>query len=346
MLLFKKPKTVHYRKSIMAKKDKPSVPKSVTFDKSTDFSTNHRLIRVNQNSTNDCEINLNKLSRIRDNAKREKLKMKTTSKDYGKMILYYICLITMYFTFSLFVYVIFRPTIGRQPEIHGLGSFHGYEPQLNVIPMAKDPRGKTQLVRFDSSDPSSYSLYNDKIKTFLGSFKESKYSRVCNVAESNKDFVNSEDEQKRFCVKDESYKLNLMDCTEEHDFGFKYGHPCFFLTLNNHLNWVPGKLNAAYLKTHKLETFDTNHFIPIVCNGENDEDKKVLIKYGNHNGINKKYYPFLNIKGFHKGFQVIQFQGLVVDIEYTFICVAHTGNDDKKFEGKSNEVRIKIIKTQ
>uniref|UniRef100_A0A0K0EJE2 SUN domain-containing protein n=1 Tax=Strongyloides stercoralis TaxID=6248 RepID=A0A0K0EJE2_STRER len=326
------------RESSFVSKKNLSAKKTVSFSKDTDFTTNHRLVKINPKDEKSKYMLTKKQLKLR-----ELVKSKVSLIDYGKMVLFYVILLSIYFIYAFIMYLIFKPSDIGQPIIHGESSFHGYEPKLIAIPMEKHATEKIQLVKFDQSDPNSYKSYITKIETFLKSFKNTNNGRNCSVGETNKDVNDGLLKEKNFCLNNENFPKLLSDCTTEHDFGFKYGNPCFFITLNNHLNWVPGNLNEKYINENKLNDIDTNHHIPITCN---NPDNNIKIEYENKNGINKKFYPYLNIKGFHKGYLIVQLYDLVPNKEYIITCIAHTGNDHKKFKNEKSTAIIRIIKSQ
>uniref|UniRef100_A0A0N5CI56 SUN domain-containing protein n=1 Tax=Strongyloides papillosus TaxID=174720 RepID=A0A0N5CI56_STREA len=331
-------------KSLFKNKKDNAAKKNVSFSKDTDFTTNHSLVKLNPKTGEYVPAEKDKYSITKKQIKkREQLKARTTLKDGIKIFIYYVFLISLYFFFAWVVFCIFKPRENNRPHIHGESSFHGYEPQLIATPMEKDPAGKNYLVRFDSSDPSTYQIYLEKIKKFLTNYEDKSHGRRCSFGDTNKDIHETSIKEKRFCLNEEKYNDVLPDCTDEHDYGFKYGNPCFILSLNNHLNWVPGKLDETYKEENNLHDFDTTHYIPITCTGGSNT---INATYSNKNGINKKYYPFFNIQGFHKGYQMIQFYDVQPNTEYRITCIAHTGNDHKKFDKKKNQVVIKIIKNQ
>ncbi|CEF60898.1 Sodium/potassium-transporting ATPase subunit beta family-containing protein [Strongyloides ratti] len=321
------------RLSLLTDEKYSSSKKTISFSKDTDFTTNHHLLKINTKYGENKNMLTGKQLKLR-----ELVKSRITFVDCGKIILFYIILNSFYFIFTLIMFAIFKPSNIDHPIIHGESSFHGYEPKLITIPMTKNPGGKLKFLKFDPSDISTYELYTKQIEKFLELFNDTSNGRNCLIGETNKDVNDGLLKQNKFCMNKQINSITLPDCTTEHDFGFKYGNPCFFLSLNNHLNWIPGNLNETYINENNLNGIDTNHYIPITCH---NDDNNIRFKYSDKNGINKKFYPFLNIKGFHKGYVIIQFYDLIPNKEYILTCILHTGNNEKKL--KENKVIIRII---
>lgn len=206
-----------------------------------------------------------------------------------------------------------------QMSVRGLNPGLGFRPQINP---------EDHVIKFDPSvnidESHGIQVYRRSLDIYLNAKypKEEKNLMPCDFNQTYHDEFS----------KGKSCEFNFVgiseaaNCTNEHAYGYKTGHPCVLIKVNKIVSWQP----------------KSSGYISIKCEGENafDKDNINSVEYHyeylpeeterpnkNEGKIQSKYFPFMGQKNYRQPFIWVRFTvnpNTIVNIE----CKAYADNID------------------
>ncbi|XP_035213513.1 sodium/potassium-transporting ATPase subunit beta-2-like [Stegodyphus dumicola] len=240
-----------------------------------------------------------------------------TGLSWFKITIFYIIFYACLAAFWTCMLVVFYQTLENdQPKWKLDSSRIGSSPGLGFRPSPPDENIDSTLIWFNATRNETVKYWVDNLNDYLSLYKT---HDTGNLVQTCRDGQMASSE--KVCHvpiltgKEQS-------CSPERQFGYPEGKPCVLIKLNRIYDWVPESYNEAppKLAEHLKKEFKKD-LVYITCVGENSADKDNIgdVEYYPAQGIEFKYFPFLNQKGYMSPFVFVQFaninRGVLVNIE-------------------------------
>jgi sodium/potassium-transporting ATPase subunit beta len=179
-------------------------------------------------------------------------------------------------------------------------------PGMGKWPMAF--AADSTLIYFATTNSSTYDSYITSLSKVLNEYDKKSPGAPLKNCDAGTDKVNFS----AACA----FNISILgsSCTEKNNFGYSSGKPCVLLRINKIYDWQPASLLfngknittngtkewefsriASNLKSEYIEN-DTNNYIPVSCQGENDGDIDNIknITFYPKYGFSASYFPYEN----------------------------------------------------
>jgi sodium/potassium-transporting ATPase subunit beta len=213
-------------------------------------------------------------------------------KEWTQLIGFYLIFYTCLFGFWVACMFGFLSTTNLQfPTQLGYQSMLKLNPAIGYRPQ---PDFEVNLVKFNSSNPSTYQHFKDDLNAYLAPyFDETKQKNLVDcdgtiVANANTSCKFDPRKAAPECFPEASPPFSL---------GFETGRPCILLKMNRIIGWLPRNANDT-----------TYRDVRVRCRGQNEADVETLgeIEYypgkkdgnGTYGIISSYYFPYMNQPGY------------------------------------------------
>jgi sodium/potassium-transporting ATPase subunit beta len=253
--------------------------------------------------------------------RREGTVLGRTGGSWAKITLFYIIYYGCLAGWFAGLLNVFYVTLDEEaPKYYGNDSLHRNNPGLGMRPV---PIVDLTLIRFSGGIPSSYQPYTQHLKAFIKTYDDPEQAVDC-ATDAN---------ETRACLFDAAAALEAAGCLETEDYGYAMGTPCVIIKMNKLYNFTAepyasydeivndvkssaGNSDRKYniYKNSVAPPEDKMSFAPgkvgISCEGSNAIDKMHVksIKFAPTDGLDLKYFPYLNQPGYRSPFVAFKFE--------------------------------------
>ncbi|KAG1686100.1 Sodium/potassium-transporting ATPase subunit beta-2 [Nymphon striatum] len=245
-----------------------------------------------------------------------------TGKSWALIGLFYLVFYAFLAAFFAIMLAVFLQTLdSREPKWQLGASRIGTNPGMGVIPKPKSDNVDSTLIWFTHGTEGNWQHWAESIKNFTEVSR-----RKGDSTDGNADICapGSKRPDGQSCHLDISRVINSSVCTEQEQYGYRYGQPCVIVKLNKIFGWVPEPYDKDDLPDDMPQTlkdkFDSN-YIGVSCEGENAADKENIgqMNYFPSAGLPNNFYPFNNQEKYEVPFVFVHFtnptKGVLINIE-------------------------------
>jgi len=228
----------------------------------------------------------------------------------GFYIVFYSCLAAIW---SLYFFL-FRLTISdKYPKYQLDDSLIGSNPGVGLRPRNPRERVESALISYRSGSNGDYAHWVEALASYLNESdpisanNQSEILRDCSKVGAKSEMKQDGEFSDAICPFDNS--SIPPECTLAQNFSFPLGKPCLLLKLNRIYGWKPEPFVERPDSFPKGIQFTPGNLF-ITCEGQHDADKEHLgpLSYHPPNGIETKYYPFLNQPGYQSPYVMVHFK--------------------------------------
>ncbi|KAL5005399.1 hypothetical protein ScPMuIL_018855 [Solemya velum] len=230
------------------------------------------------------------------------------------------------------------------PSLIGADSILRGNPGLGFRPM---PDVGTTLIRFEKSDPTTYTMHIDNIESYLQYYEnQNQVTETGTIIDCDGDGYKEgrpKDEWDKACRFDITTQLGA-DCVKQQAFGFEDGQPCILLKINKIFAWMPEEYTNETVPD-SIRGHWSQYFVTVDCYGENDSDKDNMgaLTYYPSMGFHYKYFPFRNQQGYRSPLVFVRFENPTPGVLLMVACKIHAKNIYHNYMEKAGMVHFELL---